>query len=102
LEVYALGGFGQGRHQVMVTSQHDRCCFRGDPENTVDTFRKVVGDCVKLLGQGKWEHQLDTTHQGHMISPWTINDVVAPIVHDLYHEGEQENRHIQIKRARLI
>ncbi len=89
LEVYALGGFGQGRHQVMVTSQHDRCCFRGDPENTVDTFRKVVGDCVKLLGQGKWEHQLDTTHQGHMISPWTINDVVAPIVHDLYHEGQQ-------------
>ena len=88
LEIYALGGYGPGRRQVMITNQHDSCCFNGDPENTVDTFRDVVGDCVKLLGQGQWEHKLDTTHRGHMISPWVVNEVVAPTVRELCHEGE--------------
>ncbi len=80
LEIYALGGFGQRRRQVMVTAQHDRCCFRGDPKKTVNTFRDVVADCVKTLDQGQWEHKLDTTHHGHMISPWILKEVVAPNV----------------------
>ena len=80
LEIYALGGFGQGRRQVMVTAQHDSCCFRGDPEKTVNTFRDVVADRVETLSQGQWEHKLDTTHQGHMISPWILKEIVAPIV----------------------
>jgi hypothetical protein len=80
LEIYALGGFGQGRRQVMVTAQHDSCCFRGDPEKTINTFRDVVADRVETLSQGQWEHKLDTTHQGHMISPWILKEIVAPIV----------------------
>ena len=100
LEIYALGGFGEGRRQVMVTAQHDSCCFRGDPEKTVNTFRDVVADCVKLLGRGQWEHKLDTTHRGHMISSWIIREVVAPIVHDSCHEGEQDAAPDADKRLR--
>lgn len=79
LEIYALGGFGEGRRQVMVTARHDSCCFRGDPDATVNTFKDVVTESVKTLGEGRWEHRLDATHRSHMISPWILDDVVAPI-----------------------
>jgi len=80
LEIYALGGFGEGRRQVMVTAQYDSCCFRGDPEETVNTFKDIVAETVKSLGHGRWEHMLDTTHRSHMISPWVFEQVVVPIV----------------------
>jgi hypothetical protein len=89
LEIYALGGLGSGRRQVMVTAPHDTCCFRGDPGTTVDTFRTVVADRVRTLGQGRWEHRLDTTHRGHMISPQHIDQVVAPIVAELCGAAEE-------------
>ncbi len=82
LEIYALGGIGAKRHQLMLTAPHDSCCFNGDPEQTVDTFKDVVADSVKNIGQGQWQHQLDTTHKDHMISPWIIEKVVEPVVSD--------------------
>jgi len=27
MEIYALGGYGEGRRQIMVTAQYDNCCF---------------------------------------------------------------------------
>ncbi len=63
-----------------VTAQYDSCCFRGDPEETVNTFKDIVAETVKSLGQGRWEHMLDTTHRSHMISPWVFEQVVVPIV----------------------
>jgi len=63
-----------------VTAQYDSCCFRGDPEKTVDTFKDIVAESVKTLGQGQWEHRLDTTHRSHMISPWALKEAVAPIL----------------------
>ena len=78
LEVFALGGFGPGRRQAMVTAQYDSCCFRGDPKKTVDTFKDVVAKSVKTLGQGQWEHRLDTTHRSHQISPSVLKEVVKP------------------------
>ena len=78
LEIYALGGYGKGRRQVMVTAQHDSCCFNGDPEETVDTFKDIVARTVQSLGYGKWEHRLDTTHRSHQISPWVVDEVIEP------------------------
>lgn len=76
LEIYALGGIGKNRKQIMVTSQYDDCCFYGDPEKTVNTFKFVVQKKVKQLGLGSWRHELDTTHREHTISPWMLENVV--------------------------
>ncbi len=75
LEIYALGGYGTGRRQIMVTAQYDSCCFDGDPETTVNTFKDVVGKSVKTLGHGQWNHMLDTTHRSHQISPWVVKNL---------------------------
>lgn len=78
LEIYTLGGMGKGRQQIMVTAQHDNCCFNGDPENTVNTFKSIVAGTVEKLNPGSWEHKLDTTHQEHKISLWVLDEVVQP------------------------
>jgi len=78
LEIYTLGGLGNGRKQIMVTSQFDNCCFNGDPEITVNTFKNIVSEAVNNLGQGYWEHMLDTTHHEHKISAWTLKNAVMP------------------------
>ena len=82
LEIYALGGIGKGRKQVMVTSQYDNCCFNGDPVKTVNTFKSIVSDAVEKSGHGEWDHRLDTTHHEHQISYWVLENVVEPnLVH---------------------
>lgn len=78
LEIYALGGSGKDRKQIMITSQYDDCCFFGDPEKTVNTFKSIVKDKVEELGAGAWKHKLDTTHREHTISPWMLDRVVKP------------------------
>lgn len=78
LEIYTLGGMGEGRGQIMVTAQYDNCCFNGDPEKTVDTFKSIVTDAVEKINPGSWEHRLDTTHHEHKISSWILNEVVKP------------------------
>jgi hypothetical protein len=78
LEIYALGGSGEHRKQIMITSRYDECCFFGDPKKTVDTFKSVVKDKVEELGAGSWIHELDTTHREHIISQWMLDYVVKP------------------------
>lgn len=76
LEIYALGGIGKNRKQIMITSKYDNCCFFGEPEKTVNTFKFVVKNKVEDLGSGSWKHELDTTHREHTISPWVLENVV--------------------------
>lgn len=78
LEIYALGGMGEGRKQIMITSKYDDCCFFGEPEKTVNTFKEIVKEKVIELGKGAWKHELDTTHREHTISPWMLENVVKP------------------------
>jgi hypothetical protein len=78
LEIYALGGLGKGRRQIMVTAQYDNCCFNGDPAETVDTFVSIVADAVESVDPGFWQHRLDTTHHEHKISTWVLNELVKP------------------------
>jgi hypothetical protein len=80
LEIYALGGYGQHRRQVMVTTPEDSCCFGGDPTQTVNTFKDIVSRHVKQLGHGQWSHVLDTSHKSHTISHWAIENVIEPLL----------------------
>ena len=51
LEIYSLGGYGNGRKQIMVTNLFDPCCFSG---TYVDGFKAIVSTKVSVLGQGEW------------------------------------------------
>jgi hypothetical protein len=76
LEIYALGGYGTGRRQVKVTNEFDSCCFGGKHS---DGYKSIVADKVKQLGEGQWEHTLDSTHRSHMISDHVIAAVIDPL-----------------------
>jgi hypothetical protein len=74
LEIYARGGYGPGRRQVMVANEHDACCFAGD-------FAAIVSQSVKVeLGRGSWTHHLDSSHSDHAISQSLRRDVLATLL----------------------
>jgi hypothetical protein len=73
LEIFALGGYGPGRHQIQILNFYDSCCFFGDLFETYDDF---VTGVVYQLGQGEWSFHSDTTHQSHIISPDVLDHVI--------------------------
>lgn len=77
LEIYALGGYGSKREQVQVSNEFDSCCFSG---RFHVTYEEVVASRVRSLGKGRWRHMLDSTHHGHRISPYTLTEVINPLL----------------------
>lgn len=75
MEIYALGGYGVGRQQVMVTNEFDPCCFSGV---VADNFKDVVADTVALLGAGSWDYYRDSTSSIHEIAADTLSRVLFP------------------------
>lgn len=79
LETYALGGYGAGRSQVMVTNEFDDCCFSGTFATTLyGGFTNVVANKVTSLGAGQWSYVLDSTANTHQISSDAISSVINP------------------------
>lgn len=76
LEIYALGSYGSGRHQVQVTNLNDNCCFSG---TFADSYKSVMVSKVDSLGSGKFEYYRDATHHSHQISPHVIQQVISPL-----------------------
>ena len=80
LEIYALGGYGEGRKQIMVTNLYDYY-FSG---HFADSFKGIVSNVVSNeLGQGEWDYFLDDTHGSptnpeHIISPYVQTNVILP------------------------
>ena len=78
-EIYALGGYGEGRRQIMVNNLYDYY-FSG---TFADSFKGIVSNEVNTLGQGQWEYFLDDTHGGptnpqHQISPYVQTNLILP------------------------
>ena len=84
LEIYALGGYGTNRRQVIVTNEFDPCCFS---RRYVDSFRDVLNAAVNALGEGAWSHHLDSTTVEHEISPSTVADVILPALLQVTNAG---------------
>jgi len=82
LEIYALGGYGAQRRQIMVTNKFEpSTLFAG---TFPDTFKDIVSGVVRNdLRAGKWEHVYDTSHTEHQISSWTIENVILPALQSL-------------------
>ncbi|MEX0641148.1 MAG: hypothetical protein WD468_00525 [Pirellulales bacterium] len=75
LEVFALGGIGDGRRQIQLLNLHDSCCFYGDKFKTYDEW---LSQRVDHIGHGNWDFYSDTSHKSHLISPKALNDVILP------------------------
>ena len=66
LEIYALGGYGFDREQIMVTNLYDSICFSG---TFADSFKNIVSDSVVGLGFGDWNYYRETDpNAGHTIT----------------------------------
>src|SRR4029434_4019570 len=75
LEIYSLGGYGNGRKQIMVTNLFDPCCFSG---TYADGFKAIVSTKVSVLGQGEWGYYRDSTTHMHEISANTLDTIILP------------------------
>lgn len=74
LEIYALGGCGDGRQQIQILNLRDPCCFNGD---VFKTYADFVPALVRNLGKGEWGFYSDANDR-HWISSNVINQVVEP------------------------
>jgi len=77
LDLYILGGYGEGRRQIQLLNQYDTCCFYGIGHTT---YAGVVSDVVERLGEGSWECVLDSSHKSHVISDWAVRTVIDPVL----------------------
>jgi hypothetical protein len=74
-ECYTLGGYGDGRRQIMVTIPGDQ--YFND--HFADGFKDVVANLVKNdLKKGQWSLVYDDSTNIHSISDWTIGNVIMP------------------------
>ena len=74
LDLYVLGGYDPDRRAIQLLNQYDPY-FYG---KGYQAYEDLVSRTVQRLGQGRWECVVDSTHKGHIISPWAIREVVAP------------------------
>lgn len=65
LEIFALGGIGEDRHQIQILNINDPCCFSTEVYKTYDSFLK---EKVQRIGAGRWGLFSDRTHKKHIIS----------------------------------
>jgi hypothetical protein len=75
LEIYVLGGHGEGRQAFQVNNEFDPCCFAAP---IADSYAPTVRERVRALGAGEWTNVVDAGSNLHEVSEWTISSVLAP------------------------
>lgn len=65
LDLYILGGWGEGRQQIQILNRYDSCCFWG---LRYQDYALKVQATVESLASGSWSFFLDESHQSHTIS----------------------------------
>ncbi len=79
LDMFVLASLGEGRRQVQIFNQYDRCCFRN---RFGKLYEKAVQETVRSIGPGDFRVIIDTTHARHKISRYAfeaiLKDIEAP------------------------
>lgn len=82
LEIYALGGYGAERRQIMVTIPGEVVGLFGTTWVTDSIYGATVNglltDVMDELHEGQWRYAYDVSSTAHQISPWTIDNVIMP------------------------
>lgn len=79
LDLYVLGGWGEGRHQTQVLNRYDGCCFWGE---RYQDYEAAVVERTAELGAGSWSFFLDESHAGHEISEHALDAAFGPLLDD--------------------
>lgn len=86
--LYVLGSSGKGRSQVQVLVRRDDCCF-GERQHdasragvgygqSLRDYEKRVQGRLHEVGSGQFRVEVDETAPSHMISHWTIEEILLP------------------------
>jgi hypothetical protein len=82
LEIYALGGYGAGRRQIMVTIPNEPVGLFPTTwvTDSIDgaSVKGLVTGTFERLHSGQWQQAYDMSAPIHQISPWTIGNVIIP------------------------
>lgn len=73
LELYVLGGFGDGRAQLQILNTHDPCCFDGA---RAGGYGPRVQAAIRTLGAGSFDAYADDSHRKHQISPAAVRIIL--------------------------
>ena len=76
LELYVLGGYGDGRKHIQIFNKNYPCCYSG---NGYETYEFVIKDKILQLGKGDFQIFIDDTHNEHKISDHTLKFVYEMI-----------------------
>ncbi len=76
LELYVLGASGKHRKQLQILNQFDTCCFAGTKS---ETYKEIVRERVRSLGQGEYDLLLDASHEGHRISDAAMKRILEEL-----------------------
>ncbi len=83
LDLYVLGGWGDGRHQTQVLNRYDSCCFWGE---RYQDYAEDVQARAAELESGGWSFFLDESHANHEISEHALEAAFGPLLDE---EGVQ-------------
>ena len=76
LELYVLGGYGDGRKHIQIFNKNDPCCFSG---NGSETYEFVIKDRISQLGKGDFQIFIDDSHKEHKISENVLGIILKSI-----------------------
>lgn len=76
LDLYVLAAHGGNRKHVHVFNKNDWCCFGGMRHKL---FESSVQQKVHTLGSGEYKVILDTSHRGHSISQWALEQIIKEV-----------------------
>lgn len=77
LDLYILGGFGEGRKLFQIYNKYDPCCFYGI---NYQTFLPQLYNAMNNMGNNSFIVYLDDSHKEHKISQKVIDEVIWPEV----------------------
>lgn len=76
LELYILGSHGVNRKQLQILNKYDSCCFAG---MKWQTYKDIVMERVRVLGEGEFDLYLDDSHQEHKISDVALSLIIGEL-----------------------
>ena len=87
-DLYILGSHGHRRKQVQILVRRDDCCFGAAQHDAkaaglpyADAMREYetrVRNALEKIGDGSFRLEIDEKAPSHMVSHWTIEDVLIP------------------------
>ena len=75
MDLYIMGSGGAGRRQVEIRNQFDSCCHWGVAHGS---FMPAVTGALEDMGAGERVVYLDSTHEGHELSAYALQEWVWP------------------------